>query len=148
MICLISSNPRARGVSFVRRQNTAEGATGSFPLRKKESGRALAYIDLTGSANSEVLTSVCKTMLEQKTVSGLIFFPRTDAPAVSRDTPTRLAMLKRDYDQPVVLYNLPDPLTNSTFEKYGFPVFNSPENAVDGMAALITWGKIIREREK
>jgi len=119
-----------------------------LPLRKKESSKAIAYIDLTGSANSEVLTSVCKIMLDQNSVNGLIFFPRTDAPAVSRDTPTRLAMLKRDYDQPVVLYNLPDPLTNSTFEKYGFPVFNSPENAVDGMVALVSWGRIIRERNR
>ncbi|NHJ02426.1 MAG: hypothetical protein EAX86_09850 [Candidatus Heimdallarchaeota archaeon] len=115
-------------------------------LSKDRNGIPLAFVDLTGSATTEVITQISELFLEEKGVSGLIVVPRSDAPVVSKDAPARIALLKKKFpDKPILVYNLPDPTVNSEFENYGIPVFKTAEDAVDGMYALVERGRILRE---
>ncbi len=115
-------------------------------LSKGKKGTPLAFVDLTGSATTEVITEVSELFLEEKQVSGLIVVPRSDAPVVSKDAPARIALLKKQFpDKPILVYNLPDPTVNSEFENYGIPVFKTAEDAVDGLHALVERGRILRE---
>jgi len=112
-------------------------------LRGKED-LPLAFLDLTGSATSEVIAEVTRVFLSEEAVSGIIVVPRSDAPVVSKDAPARVALIKREFpDKPVLVYNLPDPTVNTEFESYGIPVFNTAEDAVDGLNALVERGSIL-----
>ncbi|MHA1213695.1 MAG: CoA-binding protein [Candidatus Hodarchaeales archaeon] len=105
----------------------------------------LAFLDLTGSATTEVITEVSRIFLGEETVSGIIVVPRSDAPSVSKDAPARIELLRQEFpDKPVLVYNLPDPIVNAEFERYGIPVFETAEDAVDGMHALVERGRILR----
>ena len=106
----------------------------------------LTFLDLTGSATTEVIAEVTRTFLGEETVSGIIVVPRSDAPVVSNDAPARIALIKKEFPhKPILVYNLPDPTINAKFEEYGIPVFNSAEDAVDGMYALVERGRILKQ---
>lgn len=106
----------------------------------------LAFLDLTGSATTEVIAEITRAFLKEETVSGIIVVPRSDAPIVSKDAPARIALIKREYPhKPILVYNLPDPTINTEFEKYGITVFNTAEAAVDGMFALVERGRILKQ---
>ncbi|MFX0184289.1 MAG: CoA-binding protein [Candidatus Hodarchaeota archaeon] len=107
---------------------------------------ALAYLDLTGSATTEVITEIARIFLNEKTVAGIIIIPRSDAPVVSEDAPARVALLRREFPKkPILVYNLPERTVNTEFENYGIPVFNTAEDAVDGMNALVERGKFLKQ---
>ncbi|MHA2226384.1 MAG: CoA-binding protein [Candidatus Hodarchaeales archaeon] len=118
----------------------------SLSLSRKGDDNPLAFIDLTGSATSEAIAEITDLFLNEETVSGIIVIPRSDAPVVSKDTPARVALIKRKFpNKPVLVYNLPDPTVNAEFESYGIPVFSTAEDAVDGMNALVERGRILRK---
>ncbi|MFX1284889.1 MAG: CoA-binding protein [Promethearchaeota archaeon] len=111
-----------------------------------EDNSPVAFLDLTGSATSEVIAEVTRVFLSEEEVSGIIVVPRSDAPVVSKDAPARIALIKQEYPQkPILVYNLPDPPINAEFEKYGIPVFQTAEDAVDGIFALVERGRILKQ---
>jgi acetyltransferase len=115
-------------------------------ISRDKNNNPLAFMDLTGSATTEVITEISKIFLKENNVSGLIVVPRSDAPVVSKDTPARIALLKREYPKkPILVYNLPDPTVNAEFEGYGIPVFHTAEDSVDGMYALVERGRILQK---
>ncbi len=115
-------------------------------ISRDKDNTPLAFVDLTGSATTEVITEISKLFLKEETVSGIIIVPRSDAPVVSKDAPARIALLKQEFPQkPILVYNLPDPTVNSEFEGYGIPVYNTAEDAVDGMHALVERGRILKK---
>lgn len=106
----------------------------------------LAFVDLTGSATTQVITEISRIFLKDESVSGLIVVPRSDAPVVSKDAPARIALLKQEFPKkPILVYNLPDPTVNAEFEGYGIPVFRTAEDSVDGMYALVERGRILQK---
>jgi acyl-CoA synthetase (NDP forming) len=106
----------------------------------------LAFVDLTGSATTEIISEISRIFLKEKAVSGIIIVPRSDAPTVSKDAPARVALLKNEFPKkPILVYNLPDPIVNAEFENYGIPVFITAEDAIDGMNALIERGRILKQ---
>jgi acyl-CoA synthetase (NDP forming) len=107
---------------------------------------ALAYLDLTGSATTQVITEIARIFLNERAVAGIIIIPRSDAPVVSEDAPARVALLRREFPKkPILVYNLPERTVNTEFENYGIPVFNTAEDAVDGMNALVERGKFLKQ---
>jgi acetyltransferase len=115
-------------------------------LSRDKGDAPLAFIDLTGSATTEVITEISRIFLQQENVSGIIIVPRSDAPVVSKDAPARVALIKHEFpEKPVLVYNLPDPTVNAEFESYGIPVFNTAEDAVDGLNALVERGSILEQ---
>lgn len=115
-------------------------------ISRDKDNTPLAFVDLTGSATTEVITQISKIFLREKSVSGIIIVPRSDAPVVSKDAPARIALLKQEFPQkPILVYNLPDPTVNTEFEGYGIPVFKTAEDAVDGMHALVERGRILKK---
>ncbi|MFX0114412.1 MAG: CoA-binding protein [Candidatus Hodarchaeota archaeon] len=105
----------------------------------------LAHLDLTGSATTDVLSEVTRVILCDPGVHGVLGIPRSDSPVVSRDSPSRYALLDREFpEKPMVIYNLDDPSINRRFEANGIPVFPSPERAADGLWALVERGKFLR----
>jgi acyl-CoA synthetase (NDP forming) len=115
-------------------------------LSRDKDDSPLAYVDLTGSATTEVISEISRIFLNQDNVSGIIIVPRSDAPVVSKDAPARIALLKKEFpEKSVLVYNLPDPTVNSEFESYGIPVFNTAEDAVDGLNALVERGRILEK---
>ncbi|MHA2232808.1 MAG: hypothetical protein ACXAB4_09985, partial [Candidatus Hodarchaeales archaeon] len=101
--------------------------------------------DLTGSATTDVLSEVTRVILCDPKVYGILGIPRSDSPVVSRDSPSRYALLDREFpEKPMVIYNLHDPAINRRFEANGIPVFPSPERAADGLWALVERGKFLR----
>jgi acetyltransferase len=120
------------------------GVLTSLSYGKEE--EALAYLDLTGSATTEVITEIARIFLKEKTVAGIIIIPRSDAPVVSGDAPARVALLRREFPKkPILVYNLPERTVNSEFENYGIPVFDTAEDAIDGMNALVERGKFLKQ---
>ncbi|MHA2075322.1 MAG: hypothetical protein ACW97X_11945, partial [Candidatus Hodarchaeales archaeon] len=115
-------------------------------LSRNKDESPLAFVDLTGSATTEVITEISQIFLNQDNVSGIIIVPRSDAPVVSKDAPARIALIKKEFpEKPVLVYNLPDPTVNSEFESYGIPVYNTAEDAVDGLNALVERGRILEQ---
>ena len=115
-------------------------------ISRDKNNNPLAFMDLTGSATTEVITEISKIFLKEKNVSGIIIVPRSDAPVVSKDAPARIALLKREFPKkPILVYNLPDPTVNAEFEGYGIPVFRTAEDSVDGMYALVERGRILQK---
>lgn len=120
------------------------GVQTSLSLGKENN--PLAFLDLTGSATTEVIAEVTRIFLKEDTVSGIIVVPRSDAPVVSKDAPARIALIKQEYaHKPILVYNLPDPTINAEFENYGITVFNTAEDAVDGLYALVERGRILHQ---
>lgn len=118
-------------------------------LSRDKDDSPLAFVDLTGSATTDVITEITRVFLQQKSVSGIIVVPRSDAPVVSKDTPARIALIKREFpEKPILVYNLPDPTVNSEFENYGIPVYDTAEDAVDGLNALVERGRILNQYMK
>jgi acetyltransferase len=114
-------------------------------ISRDKSQNPLAYVDLTGSATTQVITEISRVFLEEK-VSGIIIVPRSDAPVVSKDAPARIALLKQEFPEiPILVYNLPDPPVNAVFERYCIPVFKTAEDAVDGMYALVERGRFLQK---
>ena len=115
-------------------------------LSRGKNNTPLTFLDLTGSATTEAIAEVTRVFLGEETVSGIIVVPRSDAPVVSKDAPARIALIKKEFPKkPILVYNLPDPTINAEFEDYGIPVFNTAEDAVDGMYALIERGRILKQ---
>ena len=115
-------------------------------LSRGKEDTPLTFLDLTGSATTEVIAEVTRTFLGEETVSGIIVVPRSDAPVVSNDAPARIALIKKEFShKPILVYNLPDRTINAKFENYGIPVFNTAEDAVDGMYALVERGRILKQ---
>ncbi|MHA2052659.1 MAG: CoA-binding protein [Candidatus Hodarchaeales archaeon] len=115
-------------------------------ISRDKDGKPLAFVDLTGSATTAVITEISRIFLKEKSVSGIIVVPRSDAPVVSKDAPARIALLRREFpEKPILVYNLPDPTVNAEFEGYGIPVFNTAEDAVDGMNALVERGRVLQK---
>ncbi len=115
-------------------------------LSRNKDNAPLAFIDLTGSATTETITEISRIFLQKENVSGIIIVPRSDAPMVSKDAPARVALIKREFpSKPILVYNLPDPTVNAEFESYGIPVFNTAEDAVDGLNALVERGSILEQ---
>ncbi|MHA2246480.1 MAG: CoA-binding protein [Candidatus Hodarchaeales archaeon] len=115
-------------------------------LSRGKENTPLTFLDLTGSATTEVIAEVTRTFLGEETVSGIIVVPRSDAPVVSNDAPARIALIKQEFShKPILVYNLPDPTINAEFENYGIPVFTTAEDAVDGMYALVERGRILKQ---
>jgi acetyltransferase len=115
-------------------------------ISRDKDNTPLAFVDLTGSATTEVITEISKIFLKEESVSGIIIVPRSDAPVVSKDAPARIALLKQEFpEKPILVYNLPDPTVNTEFEGYGIPVYNTAEDAVDGMNALVERGRILKK---
>jgi acyl-CoA synthetase (NDP forming) len=115
-------------------------------ISRDKDNTPLAFVDLTGSATTEVITQISKIFLREKSVSGIIIVPRSDAPVVSKDAPARIALLKQEFpEKPILVYNLPDPTVNAEFEGYGIPVYNTAEDAVDGMNSLVERGRILKK---
>ena len=115
-------------------------------LSRDKDNTPLTFLDLTGSATTEVIAEVSKIFLGEETVSGIIIVPRSDAPVVSKDAPARIALIKQAFpSKPILVYNLPDPTVNAEFEDYGIPVFHTAEDAVDGMYALVERGRILQQ---
>jgi acetyltransferase len=115
-------------------------------LSRDKNDLPLTFLDLTGSATTEVITDVTRVFMGEETVSGVIVVPRSDAPVVSKDAPARVALIKKEFPKkPILVYNLPDPTINAEFEDYGIPVFSTAEDAVDGINALIERGRILRQ---
>ena len=115
-------------------------------LSRGKGNKPLSFLDLTGSATTEVIVQISRIFLKEKNVSGIIIVPRTDAPTVSKDAPARIELLRREFPQkPILVYNLPDPTVNSEFVRYGIPVFKTAEDAVDGINALVERGNILRQ---
>ncbi|MFW9856258.1 MAG: CoA-binding protein [Candidatus Thorarchaeota archaeon] len=115
-------------------------------LSRASDNRPRAFLDLTGSATTEVIESISRVFLKDPSVSGIILVPRSDAPVVSHDTPARVAVLHKEFPgKPVLVYNLPDPIVNAKFENYGIPVFTTAEDAIDGMNALVERGKFLNQ---
>jgi acetyltransferase len=113
-------------------------------ISRDKDNTPLAFVDLTGSATTQVITEISKIFLKEESVSGIIIVPRSDAPVVSKDAPARIALIKQEFPQkPILVYNLPDPTVNTEFEGYGIPVFKTAEDAVDGMHALVERGRIL-----
>lgn len=108
-------------------------------------GKTFAFCDMTGGATSKAIVDIAEIFLNEEEVSGIIIIPRTDAPVVSKDTPARVALLGKKFPKkPILVYNLPDPIVNPIFENNGIPVFNSAEDAIDGINALVQRGKILK----
>ncbi|MHA2272225.1 MAG: CoA-binding protein [Candidatus Hodarchaeales archaeon] len=106
----------------------------------------LAHLDLTGSATTDVLSEVTRIILCDPSVHGILCIPRSDSPTVSHDSPSRYALLNREFpEKPMVIYNLDDPSINRRFEANRIPVFPSPERAADGLWALVERGKFLRQ---
>jgi acetyltransferase len=115
-------------------------------LSRDKDKTPLTFLDLTGSATTEVIAEISRIFLGEETVSGIIIVPRSDAPVVSKDAPARIALIKQEFpSKPILVYNLPDPTVNSEFEDYGIPVFHTAEGAVDGMYALVERGRILKQ---
>ncbi len=115
-------------------------------LSRDKDKTPLTFLDLTGSATTEVIAEISRIFLGEETVSGIIIVPRSDAPVVSKDAPARIALIKQEFpSKPILVYNLPDPTVNSEFEDYGIPVFHTAEDAVDGMYALVERGRILKQ---
>ncbi|UCE12491.1 MAG: CoA-binding protein [Candidatus Heimdallarchaeota archaeon] len=115
-------------------------------LSRGKADAPLAFLDLTGSATTEVIAEVTRIFLGEKSVSGIVVVPRSDAPVVSKDAPARIALIKQEFpNKPILVYNLPDITVNAEFEKYGISVFKTAEDAVDGMHALVERGRILKE---
>lgn len=115
-------------------------------ISRDKNNNPLAFMDLTGSATTEVITEISKIFLKEKNVSGIIIVPRSDAPVVSKDAPARIALLKQEFPKkPILVYNLPDPTVNAEFEGYDIPVFRTAEDSVDGMYALVERGRILQK---
>ncbi len=111
---------------------------------RKSSGEPIAHLDLTGSATTDLLCEVTRVILCDSNVHGILGIPRSDSPVVSRDSPSRYALLNREFpEKPMVIYNLDDPSINKQFEMYGLPVFPSPERAADALWALVERGKFL-----
>ncbi|MFX0051388.1 MAG: CoA-binding protein [Candidatus Hermodarchaeota archaeon] len=139
---LASLSPEAS--TEVKKVIQKHGVLTSLSYGKEE--KALAYLDLTGSATTEVITEIARIFLKEKTVAGIIIIPRSDAPVVSGDAPARVALLRREFPtKPILVYNLPERTVNSEFENYGIPVFNTAEDAIDGMNALVERGKFLKQ---
>ncbi len=114
-------------------------------ISRDNANNPLAFVDLTGSATTQVITEISRVFLKENT-SGIIIVPRSDAPVVSKDAPARIALLKQEFpDKPILVYNLPDPSVNAEFEGYGIPVFKTAEDAVDGMYALVERGRFLQK---
>ncbi len=115
-------------------------------LSHSKDKKSLAFLDLTGSATTEIISEISRIFLQEASISGIIIVPRSDAPIVSKDAPARLALLKQEFpNKPILVYNLPDPTINTEIESYGIPVFSTAEDAVDGMNALIERGRFLRQ---
>jgi acyl-CoA synthetase (NDP forming) len=115
-------------------------------LSRRKDKKSLAFLDLTGSATTEVISEISRIFLQEPSISGIIIVPRSDAPIVSKDAPARLALLKQEFpNKPILVYNLPDPTINAEIESYGIPVFSTAEDAVDGMNALIERGRFLKQ---
>lgn len=115
-------------------------------LSRGSDNRTRAFLDLTGSATTAAITEISRLFLQEPAVCGIIIIPRSDAPVVSHDIPARLALLHKEFSsKPILVYNLPDPIINTKFEKYGIPVFTTAEDAVDGMNALVERGRFLSQ---
>ncbi len=115
-------------------------------LARSKISTPLAFLDLTGSATTETIIEVSRIFLREKMVAGIIIVPRSDAPLVSNDAPARVKLIQYEFpEKPILVYNLPDHIVNSEFEKYGIPVFSTAEYAVDGMFALVERGRFLKQ---
>jgi len=130
----------------VKTENTINKHGVLTSLSQRKDKKSLAFLDLTGSATTEVISEISRIFLLEASVSGIIIVPRSDAPIVSKDAPARLALLKKEIpNKPILVYNLPDPTINAEIESYGIPVFSTAEDAVDGMNALIERGRFLKQ---
>ena len=66
-------------------------------ISRDKDNTPLAFVDLTGSATTQVITEISKIFLNAESVSGIIIVPRSDAPVVSKDAPARIALLKQEF---------------------------------------------------
>ena len=114
-------------------------------ISRNKDDNPLAFVDLTGSATTQVITETARVFLRED-ISGIIIVPRSDAPGVSKDAPARVALLRKEFpDKPILVYNLPDPPVDAEFEGYGIPVYQTAEDVIDGMYALVERGRFLQK---
>jgi acyl-CoA synthetase (NDP forming) len=105
-------------------------------------------VDLTGSATSAMFEESTKIVLADNEVNGVIIIGLHHVPAIQEDFVDRIGSVAAGTTKPIVACDIGETemafYVRSRFEKFGIPAYPAPEDTVQAMSALVSYGEYLQ----
>ena len=106
-------------------------------------------VDLTGSATSEMFEKAMSIVVADNEVNGIIVIGLHHVPAIQEDFVDRIGKVAAGTIKPIVACDIGETemafYVRSRFEKFGIPAYPAPEDTVQAMAALVSYGEYLQK---
>lgn len=106
-------------------------------------------VDLTGSATSEMFEKAISIVVADNEVNGIIVIGLHHVPAIQEDFVDRIGKVAAGTIKPIVACDIGETemafYVRSRFEKFGIPAYPAPEDTVQAMAALVSYGEYLQK---
>jgi acetate---CoA ligase (ADP-forming) len=106
-------------------------------------------VDLTGSVIDDMFVMAADLMFQDPTICGIILLGLHHMPGLREVYIDGIAKVAENYNKPIVMCDIGETemafYTRKRFDKLGIPSFESPEDAVRAIKALVTYGSYLKK---